>query len=416
MADVPIQGAWTKPGNHDLEELAAWAMLSEDQDQAAQLCLEGIDRGEEVVLIGPAGSGKSTLLKHITERTGRRVVVACPTGKAALRATQTTGVRATTIHALIYEKVQEVGGELLFSEFRQPCSKRDLVVIDEVGMLDAELYAELKCWKPKASPLLLVGDKEQLKPVKGNWGVDLDNPTAELTQVHRQAQGSPIISFATAVRVGHGDAWMDHWLMHQDSDEVSIQGGAIEAVKWHLERREAGLDSTMLTFTHDTRRWANEAVRQVLGLQGPVAVGDRLMVKSNTKFVGVMNGEVLNVTDVEVPNPYKPTWLRVQVAERVNPIFVNTDFIEGNARDYWKWHRALSTDVRYSLPFVHVWRGDCLTTHSAQGSQFDNVTFLLDDVFRRKKKSRRAEDQDFARRFLYTAITRASKRFAIHAF
>jgi len=401
------------PGKDPLQELAEWAHLSDDQDQAAQLCLDGIDRGDEVVLTGPAGSGKTTLLKYIMERTGRRVVIACPTGKAALRASEVTGCRGTTIHQLLYKKVEEIGGELLFSEYQKPCSERDLLVVDEASMLGSKLYKELMKWKPTRAPILFVGDKEQLEPVNDTWGPDLDNPTAALTEVHRQAAGNPIISLASAVREGNGDAWIKNW--SEESDAVTLGAGAIEAATWHIERRRKGLDSTMLTFTHNIRRWANNGVRQVLGLKGKLAVGDRILVKVNSRTAGVMNGEVLNVTGVEQRVSGRPHWLRVHTAERLNPVIINSDLIEANPRAYWAWYNQLTNDLRFGLPFVHVWYGDCLTVHSSQGSQWDEVAFLWDDAFKRKKKSRRQADREFARRFLYTAVTRASDKLAIFA-
>lgn len=403
---------YTAPGKHELEELADWARLSEDQDKAAMACLDAIGRNEEVTLTGPAGSGKTTLLKHIMERTGRNIIIACPTGKAALRASEVTGFSGKTIHQLLYQSVEEIDGELMFFDKKEPCGQRDLLVVDEASMLGSKLYKELMEWKPPKSPILFVGDKEQLEPVKDTWGPDLDNPTAALTEVHRQAAGNPIISLATAVREGRGDAWLKAYA--DDSDAVTLNAGAVEAAKWHLDRRSSGRDSTMLTFTHRIRRWANSSVRQALGLQGPVAKGDRLMVKANSRFVGVMNGEVLNVTEVE-PSFERPDWLRVHTKELDEPVYVNARLIEADSRAYWNWYNGLPSKLRYSLPFVHVWYGDCITVHSSQGSQWDEVAFLWDDAFKRKKNSRRQADRDFARRFLYTAVTRASDKLAIFA-
>jgi exodeoxyribonuclease-5 len=386
--------------------------LSPDQEQAAKLCLDSLAKGQETSLTGPAGSGKTTLTKHIIKAFGKKTVIGCPTGKAALRAQQVTGCPASTLHRLMYKGVElAADGELLFSDLTDPLSaSRHLLVVDEVSMMGTKLYKDLRQWAPRTLPILYVGDAEQLEPVRDTWGVDLRNPTAALTQVHRQAQGSPIIDLATAVRQGNGDGWLGQWNPEESEDRVTLQHGLENAIRWHLDRRVSGRDSTLLTYTHQTRRTANVAIRGALGLVGPVCAGDRLMVKVNNRRTGLMNGEVLNVTRVEHrPVFNRADYIRVFTKERDYPLMINTELIERTAGDYWKWWNRAGDDKEY--PFVHVWYGDCLTVHSSQGSEWDEVGFIWDWAYKRMRK----KEPDAARRFLYTAVTRASKNLAIFA-
>lgn len=394
-------------------DLTASVTLSPDQQEAADACLESLAAGNETVLVGAAGTGKTTLTRYIIEQFGRHTVIGCPTGKAAQRAQQVTGVRASTIHQLLYQKVDTVNGELLFSEPRKPCSKRDLLIIDEASMLGSKLYKELMEWLPEGAPILFVGDREQLPPVRDTWGPDLLNPTGCLTQVHRQAAGNPIISLATAIRNGEGRQWLREW--DGSNDAVQLYDGSPKAIEWHLRRKIDEKDSTLITFTHDIRRWANAACREVMEYdkQGPVVPGDRILIKANSRKVGVMNGDILDVTKVEQMR--KPIWYRVYSKQRLKPVMVNSVLIEGQSRDYWQWYNALPNKLRFGMPFVHTWRGECITTHSAQGSSWSEVGFLWGHHVRQRMNSRRKADREFARRFLYTAVTRAEEKLAIFA-
>ena len=385
--------------------------LSADQEAALQACLDSIKTNRETVLVGPAGSGKTTLLREIIAKSPRKCVLGCPTGKAAHRLSEVTGRTASTIHKLIYREVEDTGTELLFTQPSHPCNSDQLLIIDEASMLGKRLYNELMSWLPEGARVLFVGDAEQLEPVKDSWGPDLKNPTARLTEVHRQALGNPIIAYATAIRQGEGDDWLSNqW--DESSDRIRIQKGAHPAMRWYMSRLEEGKDATLLTYTHRVRRAYNEYVRKNLGVDGsPLAPGDKILVKSNRHSVGLMNGQVLLVESMERISKYKydPVY-RLNVAGRDGTVWVNTNMIEKEPRDFWNWYRSLpkwACDQR----LVHIWYGNCLTVHSSQGSQWDEVGFLWDGAFSGMRRRNGAG----ARRFLYTAVTRASENLNIFA-
>jgi exodeoxyribonuclease-5 len=383
--------------------------LSPDQETALDRCLASIEVNQETVLVGPAGSGKTTLLREIIARSRRRTVLGCPTGKAAQRLSEVTGRSASTIHKLIYREVEDTGSELLFTQPAAPCREGELLIIDEASMLGKKLYNELMTWLPDGARVLFVGDSEQLEPVKDSWGPDLKNPTARLTEVHRQALDNPIIAYATAIRQDKGDAWLAQEWDHADG-RVNIEKGAHPAMRWYMDRLREGKDATLLTFTHRVRRAYNEYVRKNLGVEGePLAPGDKILVKTNRHSVGLMNGQVLTVESMERIKKYKydPVY-RLTVKEREGTVWVNTDMIEKEPRDFWGWYRSLpkwACDQR----LVHIWYGNCLTVHSSQGSQWDEVGFLWDKSF----NGMRRKDKPGARRFLYTAVTRASENLSI---
>ena len=193
--------------------------LSPDQTVAVSALLTQLKQRKEAILVGAAGTGKTTTLEAFLAEwakpenrppgIGAEPVCVCPTWKAALRFTQVTGHESRSIHSLIYGAPDEKKGErgrreLVFDTLRDnPDVKNSLVVIDEASMVGEKTYSDLTAWaKTHRCLLLFVGDREQLEPVNSAWGVDFANPTAALTQVHRQADGSHLLDFVTRIREG----------------------------------------------------------------------------------------------------------------------------------------------------------------------------------------------------------------------
>ena len=186
------------------------------------------------MLAGYAGTGKTTLARHLAAGAGGQVFFAAYTGKAAhvLRKTGIEG--ASTIHKLIYlprekseEKLRDLERDLaacgeghprkavrLRSEIAaelenlrrpdftlntdSPLRGAALVVVDEYSMVDQQTGRDLLSF---GCPVLALGDPGQLPPVRGTQFFS-GEPDVVLTQVHRQAEGSPIIRMSRDVREG----------------------------------------------------------------------------------------------------------------------------------------------------------------------------------------------------------------------
>ena len=151
-------------------------------------------------LFGYAGTGKTTLANHIAEQADGEVKFAAFTGKAAsvMRGKGCRG--ASTIHSLIYrarESGEEVPNFDLWDE--APASKAALIIIDECSMVDAELGRDLLSF---GVPLLVLGDPAQLPPIQGGGFFTEAEPDVMLTEVHRQAEGNPIIRLSMDIRAG----------------------------------------------------------------------------------------------------------------------------------------------------------------------------------------------------------------------
>ncbi|MGD0234324.1 MAG: ATP-dependent RecD-like DNA helicase [Syntrophorhabdales bacterium] len=202
-------------------------------EQQLKAVMEALDRKVMVITGGP-GTGKTTIIRaitHVYAKSGQKIVLAAPTGRAAKRMFEATGREAKTIHRLL-EFSPKIGK---FKRDEQEPLDADLVVIDETSMVDTVLMHNLLKAIPQRATLILVGDVDQLPSVgPGNVIRDIIDsnvvPTIRFNEIFRQARQSAIIVNAHRVNSGQmpdfdgqQEAPTDFYFIEVEEPEKALQ-------------------------------------------------------------------------------------------------------------------------------------------------------------------------------------------------
>ena len=195
-------------GKIDIEKAIPWVEeklkinLADNQKEAVKLALSS----RICVITGGPGTGKTTILKCILSILNAKkleIKLCAPTGRAAKRLSETTGMPAYTIHRLL--KFNPQGGGFHFhQDNRIEC---DLLIADESSMIDVQLMSSLLKALPDNAGLIIVGDVDQLPSVGAGQVLKdiIDSeviPTQRLTEIYRQAEDSDIIVNAHLINKG----------------------------------------------------------------------------------------------------------------------------------------------------------------------------------------------------------------------
>ena len=343
-----------------------------------------------VILTGGPGTGKSTTVRSVVQlaRAKRRtVVLAAPTGRAAKRLTELTGLEAKTVHRLLGLRV---AGQAQFDEDNP--LEADLVVVDEASMLDLFLFNNLLKAVPLGAHLLLVGDADQLPAVgAGNVLADLLGSgavaTVRLETIFRQAESSAIVANAHRINVGdmprHGPPIEDFFFFPSNTPEEAADL-VLDVVSSRIPRRFSVLPEEIQVLCPMHRGPAgvatlNQRLQEALNppkpgrpevrLAGRVfRVGDRVIALQNDYNLEVFNGDLGVVTRIDSIDHVLT--VRLEDGRTVDFEFAQADLLS------------------------HAW---ALSVHKSQGSEFRAVVVVL----------LTAHYPMLARNLLYTAITRA---------
>lgn len=184
-----------------------------------------------MVLTGGPGTGKTTTTLGIIsayQAAGCKIILAAPTGRAAKRMSETTGMEAKTIHRLLEYKSPEG-----YQKNEENPLEGDVLILDECSMVDVMLMYNLLKAMPEQMTLILVGDIDQLPSVgAGNVLRDIIDsgrvPVVRLTRIFRQAQGSRIIMNAHRINKGEaidmrGGKNADFFFASKDSNQEVVE-------------------------------------------------------------------------------------------------------------------------------------------------------------------------------------------------
>ncbi len=190
-------------GSTDITKIEERLNIKYDKLQANAIKQAAISK--VLVLTGGPGTGKTTVTKGIIamyQEHGLKILLAAPTGRAAKRMTEATGIEAKTIHRLLECKPPEG-----YQKNNENPLEGDVLIVDECSMIDIVLMNSLLKAVPEDMRLVLAGDINQLPSVgAGNVLRDIIDsgkfPVIELKKIFRQAQSSRIIMNSHKINAG----------------------------------------------------------------------------------------------------------------------------------------------------------------------------------------------------------------------
>lgn len=379
-----------------------------------------------IYIAGFAGTGKTTLVEFALRSTNKHVAKGTVTGKAASVMRRKGNANAQTIHSMCYELVPQNMEEIrklrderstlrkgtpeyaqiqrtlrdiskLDFRLREEPPAADAILLDEVSMVGEQMGRDLLSFK---KPIIVLGDPGQLPPIEGEGFFTKGKPDIFLTEIHRQAEGNPIIQLATQAR---NKQKLQYGTYGQS--RIIAQGAHIGDELLKTNQCIAGKNAT--------RQKMNKVYRHISRYTDPYPmVGERVICLKNT-------------TVIDLDDPGAKYGVRLfngnsaEILERIEEMDTYITYIirtEDGIRTKVDMHKAYFDDyshpgaVKNLTPYdlVDIDQFDfgyCITTHKAQGSQWDNVLIFDDKMF--------IWDRDTRAKWLYTGITRAAETLTI---
>ena len=374
---------------------------------------EAVESGLVIITGGP-GTGKTTTINAIIklfEMQNMEILLAAPTGRAAKRMTETTGMEAQTIHRLLeLNGNPEEGGSMRFERNELNPLEADVIIIDEMSMVDIYLMYSLLKAVTVGTRLILVGDVNQL-PSVGPGKVLKDIISSEkfnvvrLSEIFRQAAESDIITNAHKINAGQSirlDNKSKDFFMLSMSSSLQIQRALVSLI---AEKLPPYVDATkydiqVLTPSRKGELGVENLNKILQQYINPPAPGKR--EKQWGEVIFRENDKVM-----QIKNDYQMEWKIVTkkgltikegsgvfngdcgIIREINEFAgtVTVEFDEGKLVEY-----TGATLEELELAYA-------ITIHKSQGSEYPAVIIPLLNAPRPLLN----------RNLLYTAVTRARK-------
>jgi exodeoxyribonuclease V alpha subunit len=393
------------------------------QQEAIALCC---DTDKRVVgVTGQAGTGKTTIMQQGHEQlhaAGHRVVLCAPTGKAAKRISEATGIPAITIHRLLEfthpgdpdPKTGKITGVSVPRRNKDNPLIQNVIMVDEASMINTQLWRDLMDAMPPGSVVRCFGDVNQLPPIENDNYAARDQPSpfmtvlknfpsVTLTNIYRQGEGSGIVKNGHRILQGMMPVPADDFKMKwttelQPNDPVSqvlrlVAEGSIDFKsldnqiitpinkswigQYELNLRiqqEIQKDEMFNAIVLPRSRWEHDKTCMIVPT-------DKVIWKKNDYQLEVYNGETGTIVDI------------------VNDV-INIDFGD-RILGIPPWVEYIGPDgdtIGYD-PRVQIELAYAVTTHKSQGSEYANSVYVLN----------RSSYSMHCRNNFYTAISRAKR-------
>lgn len=365
--------------------------LAEEQRRAVKTALAS----PICIISGGPGTGKTSIQRvflNIYRKAFPDADITCcaPTGRAARRLEQSTGIPACTVHKALNLTASETNTLTMPEQL-----DADLVLVDEVSMLDMAMTWYLFHALPPMCRLVLVGDADQLSSV--GPGAVLSEmlrcgriPMVMLDKVFRQSEGSMIAENARRIRHGDADLQINDDFRFWASADIQQSAEWLERL-YMQEVARYGVDNVVLltpfrTKTETGVRSMNERLRALVNPpdatkpelslgQRIFRLGDKVMQTKNREEVS--NGDIGYIRKIERDE---------------DGFLVEVDFHDGRVVSYEDSESLSHLDLAYAT-----------TIHKSQGGQYDSVLLSIQNLHGRMLK----------RPLVYTGLTRAMCRAQI---
>lgn len=364
-----------------------------------------------LVLTGGPGTGKTTTLNaiiKILQSRGKKVLLAAPTGRAAQRMSEVTGSEAKTIHRLL-EVSWDKQDNPVFNKNERDMLKCDALVIDEVSMVDAQIFESVMRALPLGCRLILVGDSDQLPSVgAGNVLGDLIAskviPVVALSEIFRQAQESLIVTNAHKIVNGEMPVLTskdkDFFFLYRDTKTV-VTDVIVDLCAKRLPNAYGYSPFENIQVLSPSKKGELGTAELNHKLQA------RLNPRSEDKTEVTIGSKTFRTGDkvMQIKNNYDIRWFR-ENGETGEGIF-NGDIgiierIDRKAKiikiNFYDKTAAMSFEAASELDFAYA-----ITVHKSQGNEFDAVVIPMFP----------GPSQLYYRNLLYTAVTRAKKTLVL---
>ena len=351
-----------------------------------------------LIITGGPGTGKTTIMKAITElyrqmnkldysSLQEKIALLAPTGRAAKRMTETTLLRASTIHRFL--KWQKETNKFQVNEYNK--SKVEFVIIDEASMIDTYLMASLLKGISANCKIVMVGDDHQLPSVgPGQVLHDLIQseklPVIKLTELYRQGKDSNILSLAYDIRQGT----INEKIFNVGDDLTFIKSSPNQVINNILEITDTYKDLSYKDFqilcpmyktiagideinNHIQKKFNKKAKdkKEIATSEVIFREGDKVIQLTNMPDENVYNGDIGIIKEIKT-SPKKE---------------IIIDF-DGNIVKY-----TPSNFANFRLAYA-------ISIHKAQGSEFEVVIIPIVKNFNKM----------LYRKLIYTGVTRSKKK------
>lgn len=413
--------------------------FDEKQKQAISLCS---DMSKRIVAItGEAGTGKTTIIKevyknfidyirknkdlfHLSQNGFEEdcIVLVAPTGKAAKRIYEATGIPAMTIHRLLEYpspgEIDENTGKPLVASSpkrdRKNPIKQKIVLCDEYAMVNYELHRNLIDALPRGGVIRMFGDCNQLEPIEESLVLAnkpsqfqqmlIKFPCVKLDQIHRQEDGSSIIENSHNINRGIMPKRADDFCMYFTNDRIF----PTNIISTLIDNDNGFYTSEKQIISPTRRSWVGtDKLNEMIQMKRFAAeydkgypierhrwskvqdfklfIGDKIIFCKNNYDLGIFNGETGIVTNIEMYGD-----VVVDFGDKVVTIPSTQQLIY--------YGKAIEYNPQKDIELAYV-----ITTHKSQGSEYKEIIYIID----------RSMIYMCSRKNLYTAVTRAKQKVNI---